>query len=98
MIVVSESPAGQLADLIEQVKSGDEVFFTDHARAVAKLVPVASGEELAPQQAAQLLGVYPEFLEELIRNGELSEHQSGGGRRLYLADVLEYRRLRSIRR
>ncbi len=50
MVVTVEIEAGQLADLVKRVQTGDEVLLTQGNKPVAKLVP-AGNETVAPRKA-----------------------------------------------
>jgi excisionase family DNA binding protein len=59
---------------------------------------VPDHQELTTQRAANLLGVSRPFLVKLLEDGKLAFHRTGAHRRVYLADVIEYRDRRDAAR
>jgi excisionase family DNA binding protein len=55
-------------------------------------------EELTTQTAAEVLGVSRQFLVRLLDDHKIAFHRTGTHRRIYLKDVLEFKRLRDSRR
>ena len=90
--VATESAAGPIAELVKQVQEGGEVLFTQGDAPIAKLVAVDSREELDAQQTADVLGASVDFVTRLLLDGEIDHHGPAGNLRMYLKDVLEYRR------
>ncbi len=64
-------------------------------RAVA-LLPLM--EEMSTQAAADMLGVSRQFLVMELEAGKISFHRAGSHRRIYLQDVLDYKKQREIAR
>lgn len=60
------------------------------------LVPLL--EELSTQAAADLLGVSRQFLVRELEAGKISFHRAGSHRRIYLKDVLDYKKQREMSR
>lgn len=60
------------------------------------VIPVM--EELTTQRAANILGVSRPFLIDLLRKGEIAYHKTGTHRRIYLKDLVEYRKKRDQER
>jgi excisionase family DNA binding protein len=55
-------------------------------------------QDLTTMEAADLLGVSRQHLVRLVEAGEIRCHMVGTHRRMYLKDVLDYRRERDLRR
>ena len=55
-------------------------------------------EELSTQAAADMLGVSRQFLVKELEAGKISFHRVGAHRRIYLKDVLDYKKERETRR
>lgn len=60
------------------------------------LVPLL--EELSTQAAADLLGVSRQFFVRELEAGKIQFHRAGSHRRIYLKDVLDYKKQREISR
>jgi excisionase family DNA binding protein len=59
---------------------------------------VPEPQQLTTQRAANILGVSRPFLVRLVENGDISFHMVGSHRRIYLRDLLDYKRLRDVAR
>jgi excisionase family DNA binding protein len=59
---------------------------------------VANERRLSTQQAADLLGVSQPHVVELLEAGDIPFHHVGSHRRVYLKDVLAYKKVRDKRR
>jgi excisionase family DNA binding protein len=55
-------------------------------------------EPLSTQRAADLLDISRRFLVQLLENGAIPFHEAGSHRRLYVRDVLDYKRRRDAAR
>ncbi|HEV2961025.1 MAG TPA: excisionase family DNA-binding protein, partial [Candidatus Angelobacter sp.] len=55
-------------------------------------------EEVSTQTAADMLGVSRQFLVKELEAGKISFHRVGAHRRIYLKDVLDYKKERETRR
>ena len=47
-------------------------------------------QSITTQQAAEILGMSPEFFDKLLDAGAIPQHKIGNDRRVYLRDVLVY--------
>jgi excisionase family DNA binding protein len=90
-------PSGEKEDLTESVYKllRDVLGSMQEGKAIA-ILPVT--EELTTQKAADLLGVSRQFLVRLLDNGKIDYHRTGTHRRIYLKDVLEYKKRRDAQR
>ena len=70
----------------------------DHAQRGEQVRVIADDEEIATQQAADLLNVSRPYLVGLVDRGEIPSRKVGARRRLKLADVLLYREVDQGRR
>jgi excisionase family DNA binding protein len=90
-------PSGEKEDLTESVYKllRDVLGKMQEGRSVA-IVPLM--EELTTQKAADILGLSRQFLVRLLEADKIPYHRAGTHRRIYLKDVLEYRRHRDAHR
>ncbi len=57
-----------------------------------------STQELTTQSAASVLGVSRQYVVQLLEQGKIPFHKAGTHRRVYLKDVMEYRKRRDAAR
>lgn len=57
-----------------------------------------SSQELTTQDAANMIGVSRQYLVQLLEGGKIPFHKAGTHRRIYLRDLLEYRKGRDADR
>jgi excisionase family DNA binding protein len=57
-----------------------------------------STQELTTQSAASMLGVSRQYVVQLLEQGKIPFHKAGTHRRVYLKDVMEYRKRRDAAR
>jgi excisionase family DNA binding protein len=90
-------PSGEKEDLTESVYKllRDVLGKMQEGKSVA-IVPLM--EELTTQKAADILGLSRQFLVRLLEADKIPYHRAGTHRRIYLKDVLEYRRHRDAHR
>jgi excisionase family DNA binding protein len=89
--------SGEKEDLPKSVyKLLRDVLATMHEGRALVILPQM--EELTTQKAADILGVSRQFLVRLLDDGKVEFHRTGTHRRIYLKDVLEYKRLRDAPR
>ena len=81
-MIIPHSLSAVLVQAVRQLMSG---------RAIS-IVPVTA--ELTTQQAADMLNVSRPFVVKLLEEGAIPFHKAGTHRRLYLQDVLAYKRKR----
>ena len=55
-------------------------------------------QQVTTQRAANILGVTGSFLVRLVKDGEVPFHMVGSHRRIYLRDLLDYKRRRDAAR
>ena len=89
---------GRQADIPQPVQ--DLLILILQKMRAGKAVSIVSEEDhaLTTQQAADLLGVSRPFLVRLVETGEIPFHRVGAHRRIYLRDVLDYKRGRDAAR
>jgi excisionase family DNA binding protein len=62
------------------------------------VVLLPESESMTTQAAAEFLGVSRPFVVELLKKDAIAHHKVGTHRRVYLKDLMEYRRRRDARR
>lgn len=62
------------------------------------IVLIPENQQLTTQRAADLLGVSRPHLIKLLESGELPYHKAGSHRRIYLRDLVAYRKRRDAER
>jgi excisionase family DNA binding protein len=78
--------AGLLDEILKNMQAGKSVsVVSDH-------------QQLTIQRAANLLGVSRPFMVRLLEEGELTFHMAGSHRRVYLKDLLAYKKRRDEER
>jgi excisionase family DNA binding protein len=90
-------PSGEKEELTESVYKllRDVLGSMQEGKAIA-ILPVT--EELTTQKTADLLGVSRQFLVRLLDDGKIDYHRTGTHRRIYLKDVLDYKKRRDVQR
>lgn len=90
-------PGGQVRELPEAVyKLLIKILRYMEAGQAVSIVPIM--QELTTQQAADILGVSRPFLVQLLKQDEVQFHKVGTHRRIYLKDLLDYKRKRDQQR
>ena len=90
-------PGGQTRELPEAIyKLLLKILRHMEAGQGVSIVPIM--QELTTQQAANVLGVSRPFLVQLLNQSEIQFHKVGTHRRIYLKDLLEYKRKRDRQR
>jgi excisionase family DNA binding protein len=74
----------------------DEILKNIEAGETVSIVP--AHQQLTTQRAADLLGVSRPFMVQLLEEGALSFHMVGSHRRVYLKDLLTYKKRRDEER
>lgn len=69
-----------------------------HLQAGKTISIVPEHRQLTTQSAADILGVSRPFLVGLVENGAIPFHMAGSHRRIYLSDLLDYKRRRDAAR
>jgi excisionase family DNA binding protein len=59
---------------------------------------IPAGHELSSQDAADLLGVSRQYMVRLLEGGKLPFHRAGTHRRIYLRDLMAYKKERDRQR
>ena len=62
------------------------------------IVLIPESQQLTTQRAADLLGVSRPYLIKLLESGELPYHKAGSHRRIYLRDLIAYKKRRDAER
>src|SRR5215471_3376700 len=93
-LVTADGARLELPDAVFQLLK-DIVRNMQLGRAVV-LIP--ENQQLTTQRAADLLGVSRPYLINILESGELPYHKIGSHRRIYLKDLIGYRRRRDAER
>jgi len=85
-IAIPEPVHGLLLVILKNLQAGKAI----------SIIP--EHQQLTTQRAADILGVSRPFLVRLVENGDIPFHMVGSHRRIYLRDLLEYKKRRDAAR